>query len=140
MRLRGHHLLCMLTFQGEGYSPAFTANFAAVLRRIGDGEDILIVSGPDDICAPLLGSEGCHCLGASISARDEAAGAALGALLERPLGPGTRLRLSAPMLAQMRQAFAAGTIRAACEGCEWARHCTAIAPGGFRRVRLGAKS
>ncbi len=54
VRLRGHHLLCMLTFVGKGYSPAFVENYDRIAGRLSEGEDILLVDGPDDICAPLL--------------------------------------------------------------------------------------
>jgi len=56
VRLRAHHLLCILTFAGKGYSPAFVANMAGVVARIGAGEPIEVVAGPDDICAPLEGA------------------------------------------------------------------------------------
>ena len=48
VRLRPHHLLCLLTYVGKGYSPAFTANYDAIAMRIEQGEELLIVSGPDD--------------------------------------------------------------------------------------------
>ena len=139
IRLRAHHLLCMLTFAGEGYSPAFTANFARIVRRIGRGEEIELVAGPDDICAPLLTAEACHCRRASIVERDRQAAEALSHLLSRPLAPGARINLDAALLARMRAAFAAGAARKACEGCEWAGICTAIAAAGFRQVRLVAR-
>ena len=37
VRLRAHHLLCLLTYVGKGYSPAFTANYDKVVRRLGEG-------------------------------------------------------------------------------------------------------
>ena len=54
VRLRPHHLLCVLTHVGRGYSPAFTANMSKIAQRLGAGEDIELVARPDDICAPLL--------------------------------------------------------------------------------------
>ncbi|OWU61413.1 2Fe-2S ferredoxin, partial [Staphylococcus aureus] len=38
IRLRGHHLLCMLTYVGKGYSPAFVENYDAMAGRLGRGE------------------------------------------------------------------------------------------------------
>ncbi len=52
VELRPHHLLCMLTYVGKGYSPAFCANYDAVLARLSAGEEILLVDGPDSVCAP----------------------------------------------------------------------------------------
>ena len=48
IRLRPHHLLCLLTYSGKGYSAAFTANYDVIAGQISQGEDILIVEGPDD--------------------------------------------------------------------------------------------
>ncbi|WP_456369697.1 DUF1284 domain-containing protein [Geoglobus sp.] len=45
-RLRGHHLICLNFFRGEGYSPEFVENLKAVLS---DGE-IQVVFGADDVC------------------------------------------------------------------------------------------
>lgn len=54
IRLRGHHLLCVLTFEGAGYNAQFARNLTAIVDRINDGEEILIVDGPDVICAPVI--------------------------------------------------------------------------------------
>jgi len=46
-KLRGHHLICLNFFKGEGYSEDFISNIHSVI-----GEDnIEIVQGPDDVCA-----------------------------------------------------------------------------------------
>src|SRR4051794_14584578 len=65
VRLRPHHLLCLLTYVGEGYSPDFVDNLDYVSRKLLQGEDVLLVDGPDDICAPVLGTEHDHCTGPS---------------------------------------------------------------------------
>jgi len=47
--LRGHHLLCLHFFNGEGYSPEFIRNLEMRLQEIEDcGAEIC--SGADDIC------------------------------------------------------------------------------------------
>lgn len=127
----------MLTFVGEGYSPAFVANFEAVLHRIvAAKEPIQIVEGPDDICAPLLSDAACHCHNASIGSRDHLAAESLTILLKTSIQPGQILDLSAPTLALLRQAFAAGTIRAACTGCKWNPLCDSIAAANFAGTKL----
>ncbi len=129
IRLRPHHLLCMLTFAGEGYTPAFVANLDAIVRRIAGGEPVDLVDGSDDICAPLAASGDEHCAGASIARRDRAALLALAAegfaLAPRPL------TFDRALFERLRAAFAAGTIRGACRGCEWNDLCTSIAGTGF---------
>lgn len=138
VRLRGHHLLCLLTYKGEGYGPAFVANLDRIAARLAAGEAALVVEGPDDICGPLLaGADGdAHCCLARVAERDRKALAALAGHLGGPLAPGRSLRLDSTTVASLRAAFAGGAIRAACVGCEWAGLCTAIAAEGFPAVRL----
>lgn len=134
IRLRPHHLLCLLTYVGKGYSAAFTANYDAIAARIGDGEDVLIVAGPDDICAPLLGDADPHCHRDSVIERDRLALRDLGELLATAPEVGQSLVLEPHLLLQMREAFTAGRTRAACVGCEWHGLCTSISAGGYSGV------
>lgn len=136
VRLRSHHLLCLLTYVGKGYSAAFIANYDAIAKRLGRGEDVLIVSGPDDICQPMLGDAEAHCSGESAAGRDELAARDVGKLLARPIQPGARFSLDAATLASLRAAFSTGVTRDACQGCEWAGLCSTVAAGGYRDVRL----
>jgi hypothetical protein len=136
VRLRAHHLLCLLTYVGKGYSAAFTANYDQVVKRLGEGEGVLIVSGPDDICAPLLDEPEPHCLRESAAERDRLAARDVGAFLNRPIRAGDRFVLDASSLAGMREAFSAGLTRQACSGCEWSGLCDAVAAGGFGDTRL----
>nr|WP_249729675.1 DUF1284 domain-containing protein [Chelatococcus sp. YT9] len=128
----------MLTYAGRGYSAAFTANFDAIIQRLG-AEDILIVAGPDDICAPLLSGpdiDDAHCRAARVEARDGAAAQAAASLLQRPVNPGERLAIGQTELERLRDAFKAGTSRSACAGCNWATLCSEIAAADFAGTRL----
>jgi hypothetical protein len=136
VRLRSHHLLCLLTYVGKGYSAAFIANYDAIAKRLGRGEDVLIVSGPDDICQPLLGEVEPHCLRESAASRDKLAARDVGKLLARRIQAGARFSLDAATLASLRAAFSTGVTREACQGCEWAGLCSTVAAGGYRDVRL----
>jgi len=44
--LRGHHLICLNFFRGEGYSEEFIENLYAVIKK----ENIEIVTGADEVC------------------------------------------------------------------------------------------
>ena len=48
-RLRGHHLICLHFFHGEGYNTEFVENLRDVLERTKSGE-VEISPGADDIC------------------------------------------------------------------------------------------
>ena len=56
-KLRGHHLICLNFFRGEGYSEDFIKNIYEVLKK----EKVEVVSGPDEVCAkcPYLKDEKC---------------------------------------------------------------------------------
>lgn len=138
VRLRAHHLLCILTYVGKGYTPAFTANYDEVAERIGRGEDVVLVSGPDDICAPLLDDDDPHCHAASVTRRDAHAAAGLAAIFTQPVHVGQHLRLCEATLARLREAFSGGTIRRACTGCSWAPLCTSVAASDYAGARIAA--
>lgn len=136
VRLRAHHLLCMLTYVGKGYTPAFCVNYDEIAARLTHGEEIEIVAGPDDVCAPLLSADAPHCHNESVLLRDAEAAASVSELTGRPIAPGHRFALDAGMLVRFRAAFAAGTTRTACGGCEWSGLCDSVASGGFQGTRL----
>jgi len=56
-KLRGHHLICLNFFRGEGYSEDFIKNIYAIVKK----ERLEIVEGPDEVCArcPYLEDNKC---------------------------------------------------------------------------------
>jgi hypothetical protein len=56
--LRGHHLICLNFFSGEGYSEEFIENLYTVIKK----EKIEIVTGADEVCkkCPYLKDEKCR--------------------------------------------------------------------------------
>lgn len=83
LRLRPHHLLCALGYQGKGYSDAFTANMTRLVAEGlhapgGDTLEIELIAGADSLCTPCPHRRGAGCAKeASISALDARHGAAL---------------------------------------------------------------
>ena len=49
IRLRGHHLICLHFFSGEGYDDIFVENLRSVLERT-EAEDIEVCEAADAIC------------------------------------------------------------------------------------------
>lgn len=136
VQLRAHHLLCLLTYASKGYSRLITANYDLIAERIARGEDILIVDGPDDICAPMLDDAEPHCWRQSVIERDHLAAHELDRILPMPIRTGTSLSLGQNILRRMRTAFAEGSGRQACMGCEWWELCSSIAADAFRGVAI----
>lgn len=140
VRLRGHHFLCILTYSGYGYTPAFVANMTALVEAIGQGSKVTLVDGPDDICSGL--SPECRkscdhdCSRPSTFEIDLLASDAVRQLL--PLHSGEPFVLDREHVALMRREFAGGTIRRGCERCSWRAFCSEIAAEGFAGTKLFA--
>ena len=133
---RPHHLLCMLTYQSQGYSDAFVKRFDDAVAALNQGAPLQLCRGPDTLCETVLNDEGCHCLNDSVELRDKLALKAVSVALGYELRPESCLTLSDGDLAVLRAAFADGRLRGACDGCEWSRLCSRIARQGFQEVRL----
>ena len=144
VKLRGHHLLCILSYVGRGYGESFTKNFDGLVKRINLGAEIEIVSGADDICGPLqtnaakLCEHADHCHQDKIKAYDVAALTEISRVLQTHpmLKAGARLKLGKSEIKFLREQFAKGAIRRACTRCEWSAVCSDIAAQNFHGVRL----
>ncbi len=134
--LRAHHLVCMLTYIGKGYTPGFVSNYDRIVAAVDGGCVIRIVEGPDDICEPLARDENAHCHRCSVDWRDRQAATALSDLLGRDFNPGASIGLDDEDVRQMRQAFQHGKLRAPCTGCQWNALCTGVAAAGFKDARI----
>ena len=138
VRLRGHHFLCLLTYKGLGYTPAFVENMTAVATRINAGAKVTLHPGPDDICAALTPADraACNhdCAKPETAALDEMAEKATVAVLGHGLNEA--FTLDAEKVAQLRAAFLKGESRAACGMCRWRAVCDAIAGSGYAETLL----
>ena len=58
--LRGHHLICLYFFQGDGYDQAFIINLRNAIN-LAEREDITVGSGADIVCSrcPCLKQDRC---------------------------------------------------------------------------------
>lgn len=140
VRLRGHHFLCILTYRGYGYTPHFVANMTRLVDAIDRGRPVQLVEGPDDICDGLTDEcrKTCYhdCAKPSTYEIDLFASDAVKQLI--PLHSGDPFVLDREHVALLRQEFAGGAIRRACEQCSWKEFCTEIASEGFAGVKLFA--
>lgn len=135
--LRAHHLLCMLTYVGRGYSETFVRTMSEVVARIGGGERFRLVEGPDALCAALDPSsvDAEHCRAPRNLARDAVARERVERALGRPLERAAEL--SPADLFALRRAFAeGGAMRDSCVGCEWHRLCDDVSASGFGHTEL----
>lgn len=134
--LRGHHLLCMLTYVGKGYSDGFIHNYDEIVARLSHGETIEVVRGTDDICTALCSDAGAHCHARSVLERDMRALKAISDALGYTVGIGSLIEPTASLIGKLRAAYAAGAMKEACFGCEWASLCAQVSNAGFEGARL----
>ena len=133
INLRPHHLLCLLTFVGRGYSDSFALRLLSVVESLKCGTPARLIAGPDSICAGLLGcrTDDGHCRNDSVTRRDETARALLQPFFEQRLEIGAEIPDLLGHRPALRAAYRAGTFETACSGCPWQGFCHEIAEGGY---------
>ncbi len=135
--LRPHHLLCILTYKGLGYTNAFVENFDQIIINLSKDPKITIIKGCDDICKAWLDEPACHCHNHSIIVRDQLALQCLSAALGYSIDIGSTLALDKSLRQKLRYAFArTKTLRTACENCQWYDLCGDIASNNFQDAML----
>ena len=114
LRIRGHHLLCTVLFQGQGYDARFSACMEQAVRALtSEGEVLLCCGEPDDIChaCPNYGPGGeCRLGTKDVERRDRVA---LQVLSVQP-GPVRYTSLRDRLRGLPEDAFSA-----VCRGCRW---------------------
>ncbi len=121
MKLRAHHLLCLQTFVGEGYSDAFCANMAEQKRRAAEENRFVLADGCDDICQACPERRGKLCRSREkVSRYDAAVIARLG------LCAGEELSWRAVSERVRDEIFRPGLLPAVCGDCQWQSLCQII--------------
>jgi hypothetical protein len=138
IRLRGHTLLCLQGFRGEGYSPEFVANLAAIHRALAADPDqwVDVFDRPDGVCqaCPNLSAQGCRLNGdrseADMQAQDRAVLSRVGCRA------GERYQWR-DILDRIRQRVSGDDLPAICGTCRWLPlgYCRA----GLDELRRAAK-
>jgi uncharacterized protein len=120
VRLRGHTILCLQGFRGEGYSPGFIENMAAIHEALTNHPEswVEILASPDTVCAacPHRNPSGCTLNGAQseeeMIAQDHVVIKRLG------LQVGSRIRWL-DILERIRQSVAGDDLPSICGSCRW---------------------
>jgi len=117
--LRGHHLICLHFFDGEGYSQEFIRNLKDTLRK-SEYSPVEICSGADEICTkcPHLKDNTCHY---DMNAEEDIRSMDSTALELLNLSPGSKadwndIRNAVPLI------FSQWYV-SCCMGCDWITVC-----------------
>lgn len=146
VRLRGHHIPCLLTHVGveEGHGEAAKDNIDFVIARISvPRSSVLIVSGADDICAPRNGHQ-CkfgveeRCAGWGMDRRDQLALEALNQLFKDGgfWAVNTRHNLTEGLIGGFRNAARQGLFERVCRGCGYEDFCAQVRRDHYAGVKL----
>ncbi|WP_301107468.1 DUF1284 domain-containing protein [Sporosarcina sp.] len=72
IKLRGHHIFCLLGYRGMGYSEEYVENMTKVHTILREQPDTMIqvIQGTDDLCAKFPDDQPYHCEDKGIYVRD----------------------------------------------------------------------
>ncbi|KIL38046.1 hypothetical protein SD70_29045 [Gordoniibacillus kamchatkensis] len=130
VKLRGHHLLCLLGYRGMGYSAEYAANMNAVHERLRTEPEtaVALVLGADDLCSCFPADQPYHCDSDTVARRDAA-------VLERlGLEPGQSLAWS-ELLRRIAAAVSPADVPLWCASCPWLQY--GVCEEGVALVRAG---
>ena len=120
IRLRGHTLLCLQGFRGEGYSPGFTDNLATIHRSLSGNPDqpVELVEEPDAVCGacPHRAPAGCSLNGGGSEAGMQAQDRHVLKLLGLNAGGVVRWR---DVLDRIRRSIKGSDLPGICGQCRW---------------------
>ncbi len=120
MRIRGHHIICLQFFHGQGYSQEFVRSLLRVIQQLATGAKAVAVVGPDDVCTacPALAEGRC-----AQEPESEEAVRVLDALAMEmlELEPDQEFEWGTATLSVQR--FIERWRALACDGCEWEDQC-----------------
>lgn len=114
IKLRGHHLLCLLGYRGKGYSQEFCVNMTEIYEklRLYPETEIEVIEGPDDICRAFPKDQHPHCENASVYGKDSEVVSRLG------LGVGETDSWS-NVCERVSRTVQPEDIRTICTNCRW---------------------
>lgn len=114
IKLRGHHILCLLGYRGMGYSDNYVVNMTKVHTILREQPDTLIqiIKGPDHLCAKFPDDQPYHCEDKGIFSRDKEIVKRLGLKYSDVL-PWREVER------RIRVNVKASDIAVVCESCSW---------------------
>jgi hypothetical protein len=120
LHLRPHHLLCLQTFVGRGYSEEFVEHMTLVKRQLtaNPRTPITLVSGADELCA--------HCPNCVDGQCSSEKPALFDRLVEEKLAVLSLCQEPFPVLEGIPNGLriTEDLIAACCPGCEWRELCS----------------
>lgn len=117
--LRGHHLICLHFFDGEGYDGSFVRNLRSVIETVNQ-EMVIVCRGADDVCGSCPHLRDAQC-GYSETADEEIRDMDEAALKLLNLAPDAVVEWD--IIRDRLQGVFNMWHEKYCQGCEWKRAC-----------------
>ncbi len=113
-----------------GYSPDFCTNMTAIYERLREQPQtrVVLVEGPDDICAAYPKDKPPHCEETSVAHRDSRVLEKLGLRVGREMS-------WADVCGAVDETMEAGDIGRICAGCPWEPY--GVCEDGVQRIKRG---
>ncbi len=121
-RIRGHHLICLQFFHGQGFSVDYARNLFHVIDRLTTEAGEIVV-GPDDVCAACTSLQDGRC-SREPEGEDEVRILDALALELLDLAPGDsfnygEISVWVPRILERWHSLA-------CDGCDWEAQCAPL--------------
>jgi len=126
-KLRGHHLLCLLTFRGLGYNPEFVENMKRVVRKFRSNPDLILTltNRTDIICSACPFNKGNRCFKKEDSEkRTKTYDFKVMELFGFKEGEKIKIGQASK---KIKNKIAPKDLSKICLGCEWLSHCSNLA-------------
>ena len=125
LRLRPHHLLCLLKYTGHGYDERFTDHMNRIAEILKNNPDtaVQIIKGPDELCAMCPNLKRGICVSEEkVRNMDRAASAVMNVR-------SGNIRVWKELMEKAQVLFEACKEDAVCKDCSWAELCKNIERG-----------
>ncbi len=130
LKLRGHHLFCLLGYQGMGYSEEYVENMTSLHQLLKEQPEtwVQLIEGPDQLCEKYPNSGEYHCQDQHIGDRDrvilEKLGLKIGQIIKWK-----------DIETSIQKNVVPSDIEAVCETCSWRSY--GVCEEGVQRILDG---
>ena len=130
LKLRGHHLFCLLGYQGMGYSEEYVENMTSLHQMLREEPEtwVQLIEGPDQLCEKYPNSGKYHCQDQHIGDRDrvilEKLGLKIGQIIKWK-----------EIETSIQKNVVPSDIEAVCETCSWRSY--GVCEEGVQRILDG---
>ncbi len=118
-RIRAHHGMCFVFFQGKGYSGEFTENMWAMKEKLEQNPEVVLVQETDDVCAHCPNNAAGEC-----SSAEKVADYDGQVLAYCGIEPGKPIRWKEFSGLVSENILRPGRREEICGGCEWNELCS----------------